>query len=105
MLGMGLTLLLEDFYRVTRYPKAVAIGLISQLLFLPIIGFLVAEVIPMQPEIAVGLMILAFCPGEPSSNMITYLAKGDVAISVTLTALSSISFMKLRKHSDIRSKG
>jgi bile acid:Na+ symporter, BASS family len=89
MLGMGLTLLPEDFQRVTRYPKAVAVGLISQLLFLPLIGFLVAAIVPMQPEIAVGLMILALCPGGPSSNMITYLAKGDVALSVTLTALSS----------------
>lgn len=89
MLGMGLTLLPEDFQRVTRYPKAVAIGLVSQLLFLPIVGFLVASTVPMQPEIAVGLMVLALCPGGPSSNMITYLAKGDVALSVTLTALSS----------------
>lgn len=90
MLGMGLTLLPEDFQRVTRYPKAVAIGLVSQLLFLPVVGFLVASIVPMQPEIAVGLMVLALCPGGPSSNMITYLAKGDVALSVTLTALSSI---------------
>lgn len=89
MLGMGLTLLPADFQRVTRYPKAVAIGLVSQLLFLPIVGFLVASIVPMPPEIAVGLMILALCPGGPSSNMITYLAKGDVALSVTLTALSS----------------
>ncbi|MCU0535552.1 MAG: bile acid:sodium symporter family protein [Hydrococcus sp. Prado102] len=89
MLGMGLTLLPEDFLRVTRYPKAVAVGLISQLLFLPIVGFCVASVVPMQPEIAVGLTILAICPGGPSSNLITYLAKGDVALSVTLTALSS----------------
>lgn len=89
MLGMGLTLLPEDFQRVTRYPKAVAIGLVSQLLFLPIVGFLVASIVPMSPEIAVGLMVLALCPGGPSSNMITYLAKGDVALSVTLTALSS----------------
>ena len=89
MLGMGLTLLPEDFQRVTRYPKAVAVGLVSQLLFLPIVGFLVASIVPMQPEIAVGLIVLALCPGGPSSNMITYLAKGDVALSVTLTALSS----------------
>ena len=89
MLGMGLTLLPEDFQRVTRYPKAVVVGLISQLLFLPIVGFLIASIVPMQPEIAVGLMVLALCPGGPSSNMITYLAKGDVALSVTLTALSS----------------
>lgn len=89
MLGMGLTLLPEDFQRVTRYPKAVAIGLISQLIFLPVVGFLVASIVPMRPETAVGLMVLALCPGGPSSNMMTYLAKGDVALSVTLTALSS----------------
>lgn len=51
MLGMGLTLLPEDFQRVTRYPKAVAVGLVGQLLFLPIISFLVAALVPMQPEI------------------------------------------------------
>jgi bile acid:Na+ symporter, BASS family len=89
MLGMGLTLLPEDFQRVTRYPKAVAVGLASQLLFLPIVGFIIASVVPMQPEIAVGLMIVAICPGGPTSNLITYFAKGDVALSVTLTALSS----------------
>lgn len=89
MLGMGLNLLPEDFQRVTRYPKAVSVGLVAQLLFLPIIGFIIASVVPMQPEIAVGLIILAICPGGPSSNLITYLAKGDVALSVTLTALSS----------------
>ncbi|WP_026731191.1 bile acid:sodium symporter family protein [Fischerella sp. PCC 9605] len=90
MLGMGLSLLPEDFQRVRKYPKAVSIGLISQLIILPIIGFVIAKVVPMPPAIAVGLMILALCPGGPSSNLITYLAKGDVALSVTLTALSSI---------------
>lgn len=90
MLGMGLSLLPEDFQRVTRYPKAVAVGLVSQLLFLPLVGFLVTAIVPMPPAIALGLMVLALCPGGPSSNMITYLAKGDVALSVTLTALSSV---------------
>jgi BASS family bile acid:Na+ symporter len=90
MLGMGLSLLPEDFQRVSKYPKAVSIGLISQLIILPIIGFVIAKVVPMPPAIAVGLMILALCPGGPSSNLITYLAKGDVALSVTLTALSSM---------------
>jgi bile acid:Na+ symporter, BASS family len=90
MLSMGLSLLPQDFLRVTRYPKAIAIGLIAQLLLLPIVGFLIASIVPMQPEIAAGLMILALCPGGPSSNLITYLAQGDVALSVTLTALSSV---------------
>lgn len=90
MLGMGLSLLPEDFRRITRYPKAVALGTVCQVLLLPLIGALIALVVPMQPELALGLIILAICPGGPSSNLITYLAKGDVALSVTLTALSSI---------------
>lgn len=91
MLGMGLSLVAEDFKRITRDPKAVAVGTICQLLLLPLIGVLITLVVPMQPEIAVGLIVLAVCPGGPSSNLITYLAKGDVALSVTLTALSSIA--------------
>jgi bile acid:Na+ symporter, BASS family len=83
-------LLPEDFGRITRDPKAVAIGTVCQLLLLPLIGASIAKVIPMQPEIAVGLVVVAICPGGPSSNLITYLAKGDVALSVTLTAVSSI---------------
>ncbi|MEB3310595.1 MAG: bile acid:sodium symporter family protein [Snowella sp.] len=89
MLGMGLTLVPEDFQRVRKYPKAVSIGLISQLVLLPLIGFAITQTIPMQPAIATGLMIIALCPGGPSSNIFTYLAKGDVALSVTLTAFSS----------------
>ena len=90
MLGMGLSLVPADFQRITRYPKAVAVGTICQVLLLPLLGALVTLVVPMQPAIAVGLMVLAVCPGGPSSNLMTYLAKGDVALSVTLTAVSSI---------------
>jgi BASS family bile acid:Na+ symporter len=90
MLGMGLSLVPEDFQRVGKYPKAVIIGLVSQLIVLPIIGFAIAKIIPMQPAIATGLMIIALCPGGVSSNLVTFLAKGDVALSVTLTALSSL---------------
>lgn len=90
MLGMGLSLVPEDFTRVRKYPKAVVIGLICQLIFLPILGFIIANVVPMQPTIAMGLMIIALCPGGVSSNIVTFLAKGDVALSVTLTAFSSV---------------
>jgi BASS family bile acid:Na+ symporter len=90
MLGMGLSLVPEDFRRITRYPKAVAVGVVCQIVLLPLIGALIALVVPMQPELAVGLIVLAVCPGGPSSNLVTYLAKGDVALSVTLTAVSSI---------------
>jgi bile acid:Na+ symporter, BASS family len=90
MLGMGLSLVPDDFRRITRYPKAVAVGTFCQIVLLPLIGVLVTRIVPMQPEIAVGLIVMAICPGGPSSNLITYLARGDVALSVTLTALSSV---------------
>ncbi|MCF8380024.1 MAG: bile acid:sodium symporter family protein [Bacteroidales bacterium] len=89
MLGMGLTLIIDDFKRIVVYPKAIIVGLVNQLIFLPLIGFSIAIIFPMKPEIAIGIMILAACPGGPTSNLIAHLAKGDTALSVTLTALSS----------------
>lgn len=89
MLGMGLSLTVNDFKRILIYPKAVVIGLINQLILLPIIGFLLASNFNLQPEIAVGIMILAACPGGTTSNLICHLAKGNTALSVTLTAISS----------------
>jgi BASS family bile acid:Na+ symporter len=90
MLGMGLSLVPEDFRRITRYPRAVAVGTVCQTLVLPLLGALIALVVPMEPVMAVGLVVVAVCPGGPSSNLMTYLARGDVALSVTLTAVSSI---------------
>ncbi|MCJ8319470.1 MAG: bile acid:sodium symporter family protein [Colwellia sp.] len=90
MMGMGLSLAIDDFKRVVTYPKAVAIGLINQLLFLPIIGFILANIMPLEPEYAVGVMLLVLCPGGTTSNMFTHLAKGDVALSVTMTAVASL---------------
>lgn len=90
MLGMGLSLVPADFKRVLLYPKAMTVGLIGQLVILPIVGFMVASIFPLRPEMAVGIMILALCPGGPTSNLITYLSRGDVALSVTLTAVSNL---------------
>jgi BASS family bile acid:Na+ symporter len=90
MLGMGLGLTLEDFTRVLLYPKAVVVGLLAQLVLLPILGFILASIFPLSPELAVGVMILAACPGGPTSNLVTYLARGNVALSITLTAISSL---------------
>lgn len=90
MLGMGLGLTWQDFTRVWVYPKSVAVGLAAQLVMLPLLGFAVASVLPLSPELAVGVMIVAACPGGPTSNLITYLAKGHVALSITLTAMSSL---------------
>jgi len=89
MLGMGLSLVMDDFKRIIIYPKAIFVGLVNQIILLPLIGFAIAISFPITPEIAIGLMILAACPGGPTSNLITHLAKGDTALSVTLTALSS----------------
>jgi BASS family bile acid:Na+ symporter len=89
MLGMGLSLIVDDFKRILIHPKAIVIGLINQLIILPIIGFGVTFLFPMRPEIAIGIMILAACPGGPTSNLLTHLAKGDLALSVSLTAISS----------------
>ena len=90
MMGMGLTLVTNDFKRVLKYPKAVGIGLTNQLILLPIIGFALANIMPLRPEYAVGVMLLVLCPGGTTSNLFTYLAKGDVALSVTMTAIASV---------------
>lgn len=90
MFGMGLTLTLSDFKRILIYPKAVTLGLVNQLLLLPIVAFGFCVLFDLPPELAVGLMILAACPGGATSNLITHLAKGDAALSVTLTAISSV---------------
>lgn len=90
MVSMGLGLTLNDFKRVSHEPKSVILGLIAQLVLLPIVGFLVAVAFPLSPELAVGLIIISACPGGPTSNMITYLVKGNVALSIALTAISSL---------------
>lgn len=90
MLGMGLSLTVNDFRRVLVAPKAVLLGLFSQLVMLPIIGFLLASLFSLPPELAVGMMILAACPGGPTSNLVSYLVRGNVALSITLTAVSSV---------------
>jgi BASS family bile acid:Na+ symporter len=90
MFGMGLSLRVEDFKRILIYPKAVGIGLLNQLVLLPILAFGIVKAFSLPPELAVGLMILAVCPGGATSNLITHLAKGDSALSITLTACSSV---------------
>ncbi|MEO1133544.1 MAG: bile acid:sodium symporter family protein [Cyanobacteria bacterium J06639_1] len=90
MLGMGLGLTIPDFQRVFTYPKGVAIGLLAQLIVLPCTGFLLAAVFSLPPELAVGVVIISACPGGPTSNLVTYLARGNVALSITLTAISSL---------------
>jgi len=90
MWGMGLSLVTDDFKRIIRYPKAVVIGLVSQLILLPVIGYSLAIFMDIPAEIAIGVMILAACPGGPTSNLIAHLARADTALSVSLTAITSV---------------
>jgi len=90
MMGMGLGLTICDFKQIVVAPKAVILGLISQLIMLPIVGFALASLFPLTPELAVGVMIIAACPGGATSNLMTYIARGNVALSISLTAISSL---------------
>ena len=90
MFGMGLTLVVSDFGRLFAYPKEVLIGLFNQLIFLPLIGFLIILLFDLNSSMAIGIMILSLCPGGPTSNLITQVARGNIGLSVTLTALASL---------------
>ena len=90
MFGMGLTLVVNDFKRLFAYPKEVIIGLSNQLVFLPLIGFLIILLFDLNSSMAIGIMILSLCPGGPTSNLITQVARGNIGLSVTLTALASL---------------
>lgn len=90
MLGMGLSLTLYDFKRIAVYPKATFVGLTAQLVLLPAMAFLVLQLAELPPALAVGVMLISVCPGGPTSNLISNLARADLALSITLTALSSL---------------
>lgn len=90
MMGLGLTLTIDDFKRVVVYPKAVLVGLFCQMLLLPVVCFLIAKGFSLSPELAVGLMLLSAAPGGATANLYSHLAKGDVALNVTLTAVNSV---------------
>lgn len=87
-LGLGLTF--SDFARVAKMPKNFLIGLISQLIFLPLVALIIVFIWPLQPELAIGLMLIAAAPGGVTSNILTSFAKGDVALSISLTAVMSL---------------
>ena len=90
MFGIGLSIRPLDFKNIVKSPKVIAIGLCAQMLLLPMIAFGLAVIFGLPPEIAVGLIIIALAPGGATSNMFTYLSKGDVSLSITLTALASL---------------
>ena len=90
MLGMGLSLKPIDFKLVIAKPKAVLLGVVAQMLMLPLLAYMIILLLNIEGPLALGLMILALCPGGTTSNLYTYLAKGDVALSVTLTSVVSL---------------
>ena len=90
MLGLGLGLKVENFSRVLKTPKDFFVGFFSQLIILPIIAYLLIIILRTPPEIAIGVMIIAAAPGGVTSNILTKFANGDVALSITLTAIISL---------------
>ena len=90
MLGLGLGLTIQDFTRVAKQPKDFLVGLICQLILLPIIAFVLIKILNTPMELALGVMIIAAAPGGVTSNILTKFAKGDVALSVSLTAIISL---------------
>ena len=90
MMGMGLTLTLADFRRVAQNPKPVLLGLTNQIILLPLVALALVYVFAPPTFIAVGMILLAACPGGTSSNLVTLLAKGDLALSVSMTAINSV---------------
>ncbi|AFZ47139.1 Bile acid:sodium symporter [Cyanobacterium stanieri PCC 7202] len=90
MLGMGLSLTKQDFHRIIVDPKAIFTGLFCQLIMLPMVAFLLMRFWNLAPEFAVGIILLSACPGGATSNLYSYLGKCDTALSISLTALSSM---------------
>jgi BASS family bile acid:Na+ symporter len=90
MLGMGLTLSIDDFKAIGRMPGCVAMGFGAQYTIMPLCGWLVATVMRLEPDLAVGIILVASCPGGMASNMISYLARANVALSVILTLASTL---------------
>jgi len=90
MFTLGLGLRISDFGRLLTQPRDMVTGLVFQMLLLPLVGFLLVSSWPLAPEIAMGVMLIAVAPGGVTSNFLTSLARGDVALSVSLTAVASL---------------
>ena len=90
MLGMGLTLSVEDFKAIGRMPGSVAMGFLAQYTIMPLAGWATAKLLRLEPGLAVGIILVASCPGGMASNMISYLARANVALSVVLTLFSTL---------------
>ncbi|MFO0422727.1 MAG: bile acid:sodium symporter family protein [Planctomycetia bacterium] len=95
MLGMGITLSVDDFARVATRPATVAAGFLAQFLIMPVAGWLVATVLGLDTPFAVGLMLVACCPGGTASNVVAYIARADVALSVLMTTCTTLGAVVL----------
>lgn len=91
MFYLGLTLVVADFRQVAAQPKALAVGLAGQVLLVPLAGFAVVQLSGLDPVMAVGLMVLVACPSGVSSGLLTHLARGDTALAISLTAVTSLA--------------
>ncbi len=89
MFGMGMTLEVDDFKNIFKNPKYILLGSLAQFTLMPLIAFALAIIFRLPPELAVGVILVGTCPGGTASNVMTYLAKGDVALSVSITTLST----------------
>ncbi|MEK3765518.1 MULTISPECIES: bile acid:sodium symporter family protein [unclassified Solibacillus] len=90
MFGMGMTLKIDDFKLILQHPKGVIIGIVSQFVIMPLLAFALAKIFNLPPEIAVGVILVGCCPGGTSSNVMTFLAKGNTALSVTITSCTTL---------------
>lgn len=90
MFGMGLTLKAKDFAIVFKKPVPVIVGILAQYIVMPVVAFLLAQIFHLSPELAAGLVLVGACPGGTASNVMVYLAKGDVPLSVAMTSFSTI---------------
>ncbi|ODL95148.1 bile acid:sodium symporter family protein [Acinetobacter pittii] len=90
MLGMGMTMTVDDFKGVLQSPKAVLIGVVAQFVVMPGLAYALCKLFNLPPEIAVGVILVGCCPGGTASNVITYMAKGNVALSVACTSVSTL---------------
>jgi BASS family bile acid:Na+ symporter len=96
MLALGMTLRPVDFRRIATAPAAVLLGMLGQLVLLPVAAFAIARWLELSPTLAIGLVLIAACPGGVVSNVLTQIARGDLALSITLTSLSSlVSFLSV----------
>ena len=90
MFGMGMTMTVDDFKGVLHNPKAVVIGVVAQFMLMPGLAYLLCQLFQLPPEIAIGVILVGCCPGGTASNVITYMAKGNTALSVACTSVSTI---------------